>query len=64
MSGLELRNHFSLSTSNEVEQLCIAPCKANKIEPYKYFCKMLHKIRLCTTDEDYQNLLPQNIQLD
>lgn len=41
----------------------IETCKANGIEPYKYFCTMLHKIRLCTTDEDYQKLLPQNIQL-
>lgn len=41
----------------------IETCKANNIEPYKYFCAMLHKIRLCQTDEDYQKLLPQNIQL-
>ncbi|OGT37406.1 MAG: hypothetical protein A3F11_07265 [Gammaproteobacteria bacterium RIFCSPHIGHO2_12_FULL_37_14] len=41
----------------------IETCKANNIEPYKYFCAMLHKIRLCTTDDDYQKLLPQNIQL-
>lgn len=41
----------------------IETCKANNIEPYKYFCAMLHKIRLCATDEDYQKLLPQNIQL-
>ena len=41
----------------------IETCKANKIEPYKYFCAMLHKIRLCETEADYQKLLPQNIQL-
>lgn len=40
----------------------IETCKANNIEPYKYFCAMLHKIRLCKTDVDYQKLLPQNIQ--
>lgn len=42
----------------------IETCKANNIEPHKYFCAMLHKIRLCQTDEDYQKLLPQNIQLN
>ena len=42
----------------------IETCKANNIEPYKYFCAMLHKIRLCASDDDYQKLLPQNIQLD
>jgi len=41
----------------------IATCQLNKIEPYQYFCKMLHQIRLCKTDEDYQKLLPQFIQL-
>jgi transposase len=41
----------------------IQTCKANHIEPYKYFCTMLHQIRLCKTDEDYQKLLPQFIQL-
>ncbi len=38
-------------------------CKANGIEPYRYFVAMLHRIRLCTTDEDYRQLLPQFIQL-
>jgi hypothetical protein len=32
-------------------------------EPYKYFCAMLHRIRHCTTDEDYKELLPQFIHL-
>jgi transposase len=39
----------------------IETCKANKVEPYKYFCAMLHRIRDCQTDEDYQKLLPQFI---
>lgn len=38
-------------------------CKANGIEPYHYFVAMLQRIRLCTTDEDYRQLLPQFIQL-
>jgi transposase len=38
-------------------------CKANDIEPYQYFVAMLNRIRLCATDEDYQQLLPQFIQL-
>jgi len=40
----------------------IETCKANQIEPYQYFCAMLHRIRLCKTDDDYQKLLPQFIQ--
>jgi len=40
----------------------IETCKANNIEPYKYFCAMLHKIRHCQTDEDYRQLLPQYIK--
>lgn len=41
----------------------IETCKANQVEPYQYFCAMLHRIRLCKTEEDYQKLLPQFIQL-
>jgi transposase len=41
----------------------IETCKANHIEPNKYFCAMLHKIPFCTTNEDYQKLLPWNIEL-
>jgi len=41
----------------------IETCKANNIEPYKYFCTMLNKIRHCKSDEDYQKILPQYIQL-
>jgi transposase len=42
----------------------IETCKAHGIEPYTYFCKLLHTIRLCKTDDDYKALLPQNIALD
>jgi hypothetical protein len=38
-------------------------CRANQIEPYAYFCTMLHRIRLCKTQQDYHQLLPQFIQL-
>ena len=38
-------------------------CRANQVEPYAYFCAMLHRIRLCHTEKDYQCLLPQFIQL-
>ena len=41
----------------------IETCKANNIEPYKYFCTMLHRIRLCRSDDDYRKLLPQFIQI-
>lgn len=40
----------------------IETCKANHVEPYKYFCKMLHQIRLAKTEEDYYQLLPQFIK--
>jgi len=40
----------------------IETCKANNIEPYKYFCAMLHRIRLCRSDKDYNKLLPQFIE--
>jgi transposase len=42
----------------------IETCKVHDINPYKYFCEMLHNIRLCKTDDDYQKLLPQTIVLD
>lgn len=41
----------------------IETCKANNIEPYKYLCAMLHRIRLCKTEDDYRKLLPQFIDL-
>lgn len=42
----------------------IETCKANNIEPFKYFCTIFHCIRDCQTDEDYKKLLPQNIQFN
>lgn len=41
----------------------IETCKTNDVEPFKYFCAMLHSIRLCQSDDDYQKLLPQFIEL-
>lgn len=41
----------------------IETCKVNNIEPYKYFCMMLHRLRKCVTDDDYRRLLPQSIQI-
>lgn len=38
----------------------IATCTANDIEPYNYFCAMLHQIRLCKNERDYRKLLPRN----
>jgi transposase len=38
----------------------IETCKANNVEPFKYFCAMLHRIRLCKSEEDYRALLPQS----
>jgi hypothetical protein len=39
----------------------IETCKSNDIEPYQYFCTMLHRIRECVNENDYRELLPQNI---
>jgi len=41
----------------------IETCKANKVEPYKYFVSMLQLIRKCQTEDDYRKLLPQFIAL-
>lgn len=41
----------------------IETCKANSIEPYKYLCVMLNRIRECVTEDDYRKLLPQFIQI-
>lgn len=41
----------------------IETCKANNIEPYKYFCAMLNQLRECVTDDDYRKLLPQFIRI-
>ena len=38
-------------------------CKANQVEPYCYFVAMLQRIRSCTTDDEYRQLLPQFIQI-
>jgi transposase len=40
----------------------VETCKAQQIEPYKYFCAMLHRLRHCKTEEDYKNILPQFIR--
>jgi transposase len=42
----------------------IATCTANGIEPYQYFCAMLQQIRLCKTEDDYHNLLPNFIKFN
>ncbi|MDQ2993834.1 MAG: IS66 family transposase [Pseudomonadota bacterium] len=41
----------------------IETCKANNVEPYRYFCSMLNRIRECENEEDYPELLPQYIDL-
>lgn len=40
----------------------IETCKANNIEPYQYFCKILPLLRSCKNDDDYRKLLPQFIE--
>ncbi|MDQ2995231.1 MAG: IS66 family transposase [Pseudomonadota bacterium] len=41
----------------------IETCKANNVEPYRYFCAMLDRIRECENEENYRELLPQYIDL-
>jgi transposase len=41
----------------------IETCKANNIEPFKYLCAMLNRIRDCVTEDGYRKLLPQCIQI-
>ena len=38
----------------------VETCKAHDIEPYIYFKYILSVIRLCKTDEEFENLLPFN----
>ena len=42
----------------------IETCKANNVEPYRYFCAMLNRIRQCVTEDDYRQLLPQTINTE
>ena len=42
----------------------IETCKANNIDPFKYFCEMFKHIRECKNDADYGIILPQNIQFN
>jgi hypothetical protein len=41
----------------------IETCKANQVEPYRYFCAMLHRIQGCVSEDDYRALLPQFMKL-
>lgn len=41
----------------------IETCKANNIDPHRYLCVMLNRIRECKSEEDYRGLLPQNLKL-
>jgi transposase len=41
----------------------IETCKTNKIEPYKYLCAMLNRVRECVTEDDYRKLRPQFIKI-
>lgn len=40
----------------------IETCKGNKVEPYKYFCTMLNRLRQSKIEDDYHKLLPQFIE--
>lgn len=39
----------------------IMTCKANNIEPFEYFNKMLPRLRSCETEQDFEALLPFNL---
>ena len=42
----------------------IETAKANKLEPYQYLRYILNCIPFCSTDADYDNLLPYNLNAD
>lgn len=56
--ALGKKNFSFMSSPNDAKAgaifyLLIATRAENGIEPYKYFCTVLHKIRLCNIDVDY-----------
>ena len=46
--------HFSL----------IRTAKRHNLDPYRYYVKVLEMIPHCQTTEDYETLLPWNIELE
>jgi transposase len=39
----------------------VETAKANKLEPYKYLCYLYNNLPTCIDEEDYEKLLPMNI---
>ena len=64
------RKNFMFCTSVEgAKALClhfslIRTAKANKLDPFQYYEAILKAIPYCETVEDYEALLPWNIELD
>lgn len=64
------RKNFLFCTSIEgANALClhlslIRTARLHKLDPYDYYVNLLKKTPACKTAEDYENLLPWNIQLD
>ena len=64
------RKNFLFASSVEgAKALCmhlgfIRTAKAHGLDPYHYYVKLLKSLPHCKTVEDYEALLPWNIQLD
>ncbi len=54
-----------MPTAEEFEALqkALADAKANGVEPYRYLVALFKKLPLAQTAEDYEELLPWNIDL-
>ena len=67
-SGYYFRKNFLFmgspqgAKSGAIFYSLIATCMENRVEPYQYFCTMLHQIRHCKREDDCRKLLPQFIQ--
>ena len=63
------RKNFMFATSVDgANALClhfslIRTAKLHGLDPYRYYVKVLEQIPYCETPEDYEALLPWNIEL-
>ena len=64
------RKNFVFSASQEgARALClhfslIRSAKLHKLDPYQYYVEIMKKVPYCETVEDYEALLPWNINLE
>jgi len=63
------KNFLFAASVNGAKALClhlslIRTVKRHNLDPYKYYVKVLEAIPHCQSVEDYESLLPWNIELD